>query len=541
MSGLSNSKININGNENGSENGDLFSGQDIEESNISEPPFNIQTEDLKVRMMNVDIKQINIIPHYACVYEYNANASSSASTNVNINVSNTIKISTKPPQNIDEYESLYNILPENQNYEYEYIGDAEFTNGCNKNFASFGVIEYKSKIDGFEDYEVSNVGPFKYVFPSLTANHIIEVINGALMISKNPVGQLHTITSTGPQSPSVSGGKRRALSDCGSKSSINAMLQLFYDIEDFKTYIVNDYEKLQDIEPENYTGNMDYDNNKKINNLAENLKIIFDYINGNGSDSDSDKQKVCGAIGSIQQLFDFEEKDVLMVDISTKFYKGMNTYFGSKLKNYELFGKSNTRNFPLLLDTKAKDNSIKEYIKRIYDSTDAAYQNDPNLNYIKQVSDNQKYIAIGFFAENKDKIHRMEISKEISVLKYNQTIGSMQKNNDTFELVGYQYLKDDNTHSSYKNIASGQKFEDNTVQGRSTIGSLSNDTKSNFVALYKKKSNTSLLPPPPPQKSSFISNLNPFKGGSDSESDELHKQVQTKFRVSRRKSKKSKK
>ncbi len=124
----------------------------------------------------------------------------------------------------------------------------------------------------------------------------------------------------------------------------------------------------------------------------------------------------------------------------------------------------------------------------------------------------------------------MEISKEISVLKKDKNYVKSD-DVDTFILVGYQYLKDDGTSFAYKNIALGEKFEDGTMQGRSTIGSLSNDTKSSFVALYKRK----------PQKSSFFNKIYPFKGGSDSESDELHKQVQTKFRVSRRKSRKSKK
>jgi hypothetical protein len=107
-------------------------------------------------------------------------------------------------------------------------------------------------------------------------------------------------------------------------------------------------------------------------------------------------------------------------------------------------------------------------------------------------------------------------------------------------------LKDDGKSFAYKNILLNKKFEDDKEESRSFLGIGSDGTKSYFVALYSS-TNPEVLPPPKSStfnkfiKLSKTPQASLFSGGSDSDSNDPPKEVQTKFRVSRRKSRKSKK
>jgi hypothetical protein len=460
----------------------------------------------------------------------------------------------------DEYEivPLYNIVFDNENYEYAYIEKTAIPIQNDQPIASFYVITSQIDLDdlddlfGIEKYKVSGGAlkpPYKYVFPSLTINDINDInSNSMLKIEEEIEEEIEGKEST--KTP-VSGGKRRALSSCNSTSKIstskiNAMLQLLYDIEKFKNYI------------DNYTPDEGEDEtviNK--NNLAANFKTIFDFINGVGSDED---KNVCPAIESIQTVFGIKNTDDFKT-VSITFYDKMNEYFGSNLK--DIYGlktiKTNnitnnitkeitkeittTTTFPYLLSDSATYKSVKEYIDTLFKE---------KSSITKLISYDQKYIAIGFFPNNNNK-NKMEISNEISVL-YNATSATPETPETpatpkTFYLVGYQYLKDDGKSFAYKNIVLNTKFEDGIDKSRKLLSGPDKDTKLVFVALYSS-TKPEVLPHLPPTKSLSLSNIvsrfsSPFKitrgGGSDSESDELHKQVQTKFRVSRRKSRKSKK
>jgi hypothetical protein len=467
----------------GSEHGDLFSGEDIEGSDngddmsqLGEEINNFGNKEFEIGLVNTNFdnntkKEI----YYAGVYINEGGAND----NSIIKIHNSIINNNNKP-----YFPLYTIIEDDVIYTYEMSNDPiNYVDG--QPFASFYLFESNSKINDLDNYKVSvdETIPFKYVFPSLTVADIDNILqnNKGLLNNKGLFNKFFTtVTPTNP-SPAASGGKRRALSSCGSNSKINAMLQLLFDIEDFKTNI--------DGLSTNAT-----DNN--IKTLSANLKTIFDFINGVGSDED---KNVCPAIESIQTVFDIKNTDDFKT-VSTKFYEGMNTYFD--LKNHYGFVADNIQYFPYLLNEGANYESIKKYVNTYFKDKQTLFLNSQN------------YIAIGFFSNSK---HKMEISNEISVLDS----ASMTK---SFYLVGYQYLKDDTNTFAYKNIVLNKKFEDNKQERRSPLNIGSDDTKSNFVALYSST---------PPSK--------PFFGGSDSDSDEPHKQVKTKFRVSRRKSRKSKK
>lgn len=430
----------------------------------------------------------------------------------------TIQISSIPPNTTpNNYSSLYDIALPNATYSLTNSALPDISN-----IASFYVFKSDSKIENLENYKVSGdeTTPFKYVFPSLTVADIDEIF---------------------ASSPAASGGKRRALSSCTKSGTepakINAMLQLLYDIEDFKT---------------NIDGLSTSATDNNIKTLSANLKTIFDFINGVGSAED---KNVCPAIEKIQTFFNINTTTDDLKTVSNKIYEGMNTIFESEFKNeYGLIKINNSGTYlpnlpyfvPDLTRQMNKPKSLKSLIEIMdYINNSFSISTAPKLEgaiTAPKLNDDAKYIVIGY-----DRTDKIKISNKINVLSND----AKDDNRATkpFYLVGYQYLKDNTTKFAYKNILLNKKFEDDKEESRSFLGIGSDDTKSNFVALYSS-TKPEVLPPPPPQKSSNFNKFiklsktpqaSLFSGGDDSEiSNEPPKQVQTKFRVSRRKSRKSK-